>query len=207
MPRRPRTEPKKQAKQDRSRATVDAILTATSRILVQVGYDKTSTTRIAAKAGISVGSLYQYFPGKEAIVAELIDRHMRVTFDLFRAELAAVAGAPVRVAVRTMIEVLFRAYAVDPALHRVFVEQVPRIGRLQRIRELDSALTTLTATYLRAHAAELAITDCDVAAFVITRSVAAVAYSTIIQREAPKPDAMIDEIAKLVSSYLGIAHR
>jgi AcrR family transcriptional regulator len=63
MARRPLVKPRKTATQERSRATVDALVEATARILVKEGYDKASTNRIAEVAGVSVGSLYQYFPG------------------------------------------------------------------------------------------------------------------------------------------------
>jgi len=69
MVRRPRTNPRKIASQERSRATVDALVEATARILIKEGYDRASTNKIAAVAGVSIGSLYQYFPSKEALVA------------------------------------------------------------------------------------------------------------------------------------------
>ena len=58
MARRPVTTPRKHATQERSRATVDALVEATARILVRDGFDKASTNRIASKAGVSIGSLY-----------------------------------------------------------------------------------------------------------------------------------------------------
>ena len=75
MARKPQTNPRKSASQKRSRLTVDALLEATTRVLVKEGYDKATTNRIAAVAGVSIGSLYQYFPGKEALVAAVIERH------------------------------------------------------------------------------------------------------------------------------------
>jgi AcrR family transcriptional regulator len=87
MRRRPLTKPRKVASQERARATVHALVDATARILVKEGFDKASTNRIAEVAGVSVGSLYQYYPGKEALVAAVIDRHNRETYALFRAYL------------------------------------------------------------------------------------------------------------------------
>jgi AcrR family transcriptional regulator len=66
MAARTRTNPRKLASQERSRVTVDALLGATARILVKDCYDRASTNRIAHLAGVSIGSLYQYFPSKEA---------------------------------------------------------------------------------------------------------------------------------------------
>src|SRR5579859_5011283 len=91
MARGPLTNPRKHAAQDRSRATVDALVEATARILVRDGFDRASTNRIAAEAGVSIGSLYQYFPSKEALVAAVIDRHNQATMRLVRSALADVA--------------------------------------------------------------------------------------------------------------------
>ena len=77
MARKLRTNPRKSASQERSRATVDALLEATARVLLKEGYDRASINRIAEVAGVSIGSLYQYFPSKEALVAAVIDRHTR----------------------------------------------------------------------------------------------------------------------------------
>lgn len=67
-------EPRKRPHQQRSAATVDAILEAAARILERRGLDALTTNAVAALAGVSIGSLYQYFPGKAAILAELIRR-------------------------------------------------------------------------------------------------------------------------------------
>ena len=88
MARRPLTNPRKIASQERSRATVDALVEATARILVREGFDKASTNRIAEVAGVSVGSLYQYFPSKEALVAAVIERHNQEIMQAVRGELA-----------------------------------------------------------------------------------------------------------------------
>jgi AcrR family transcriptional regulator len=88
MARRPLTKPSKVASQARSRATVDALVEATARILVKDGFDKASTNRIAELAGVSVGSLYQYFPSKEALVVAVIERHQQEIKQTVRGELA-----------------------------------------------------------------------------------------------------------------------
>jgi len=67
--------PRKAPRQSRSQATVTAILDATARILLERGYAAASTNAVAELAGVSVGSLYQYFPNKEALIAALQARH------------------------------------------------------------------------------------------------------------------------------------
>src|SRR5690242_6395595 len=116
MRTRLKTAPRKQPKQERSQATVEAILTATARILVREGFDRASTNRVAEEAGVSIGSLYQYFPSKEALVAALIERHMERMSATLEAEMAEVATAPLELAVRRMVAFMLNAHAVDPAL-------------------------------------------------------------------------------------------
>ena len=103
----------------RSRATVDALVEATARILVREGFDKASTNRIAEVAGVSVGSLYQYFPSKEALVAAVMERHQQEIMQIVRGELAEILAEPVERAVRKLVAVAVKAHRVDPRLHRV----------------------------------------------------------------------------------------
>src|ERR1700723_2508993 len=112
--RRPRTTPRKKPRQERSHATVEVILSATARVLCSTGYDRASTNRIALAAGVSIGSLYQYFPSKEALVASLVERHTDQMMSVLKGKLAEVAMAPLPVAVRTLVDAMFDAHAVDP---------------------------------------------------------------------------------------------
>src|SRR5262245_9490004 len=100
MPRKPLTKPRKHASQQRSRATVDALIEATARILVKEGFDSASTNRIAEQAGVSVGSLYQYFPSKEALVAAVIQRHQQELQRVARAVLPKVERQSLKQAMR-----------------------------------------------------------------------------------------------------------
>lgn len=78
---------RKKANQARSKAMVDAILTAATMLLLDIGYDKANTNKIAELAGVSIGSLYRYFPGKEAVFAEVLRREDRRLFDLSKVQL------------------------------------------------------------------------------------------------------------------------
>jgi AcrR family transcriptional regulator len=69
-------EPRKTPVQARSAASVDAIVEATIQVLLSVGKEKLTTTRVALRAGVSVGTLYQYFPNKSALLKALLKRHM-----------------------------------------------------------------------------------------------------------------------------------
>src|ERR1700704_3667811 len=116
MAPRPATKPRKNASQERSRATVDALVEATARILVREGFDKASTNRIAEVAGVSVGSLYQYFPSKEALVAALIDRHNQEVMHAVQGELAEAVNLPIEQAVRKLVSAAVKAHRIAPKL-------------------------------------------------------------------------------------------
>src|SRR5262249_32088125 len=135
--RRKPTNPRKHASQERSRATVDALIEATARILVREGFDKASTNHIAETAGVSVGSLYQYYPCKDALVAALIDRRSAATMQVVRRALAEVAAEPIEAAVRKLVAAATEAHRIDPRLHRVLAEQIPRTGRLKNVEAFD----------------------------------------------------------------------
>src|SRR5579859_1074817 len=94
MAQRVALKPRKEALQERSRVTVETIMRAAARILVRHGYEGATTNRIAEAAGVSVGSLYQYFPNKEAIVAALLDRHLEHTMQWLRQAAVAAMEQP-----------------------------------------------------------------------------------------------------------------
>jgi AcrR family transcriptional regulator len=75
-PSRPILEPRKSPVQARSAATVNAILEATIQVLLQMGKERLTTTKVARRAGVSVGTLYQYFPNKTAMLRAALKRHM-----------------------------------------------------------------------------------------------------------------------------------
>ena len=203
MPRRPRTSPRKQPRQQRSQATVEAILDATARVLCSTGYDHASTNRVALAAGVSVGSLYQYFPSKEALVAALAERHIAHMTLLVKTKLAEVAGAPLAVAVRTMIDAMFAAHAVNPRLHKVLIEQVPRVGRLERVMGVEREVEALVAALLEGRRDDVRPTRLGPAAFVLCRVVEGVTHAAVLaELEEPRAREVAGELTDMVLRYL-----
>jgi AcrR family transcriptional regulator len=206
MVRRALIKPRKVASQERSRATVDALVEATARILVKQGFDKASTNRVAEVAGVSVGSLYQYFPSKEALVAAVIERHQQEIMRTVRAELAQVLDQPVEAAVRKLVAIAVKAHRVDPRLHRVLAEQIPRAGKLEKLETFNRENFTLFRTYLERHRDEVDVDDLELAAFVCVTSIEALAHNAVLHYSKMLSDdameAFIDESARLVTGYL-----
>jgi AcrR family transcriptional regulator len=198
--------PRKAASQERSRATVDALIEATARLLVREGFDKASTNRIAQEAGVSVGSLYQYYPSKEALVAAVIDRHNQELMEVVRAALAEVAALPVEKAVRKLVAVAIDAHRIAPKLHRVLAEQIPRTGRLEKVATFNREYYALFKAYLEDHRGELRAVDLELAAFVCVTSIEALTHTAVLHRaEILADDAtgtLIDEATRLLIRYL-----
>jgi AcrR family transcriptional regulator len=206
MARAPVIKPRKIASQERARATVDALVEATARILVKEGFDKASTNRIAEVAGVSVGSLYQYFPSKEALVAAVIERHQQEIMRTVQAELTDVLTQPVDKAVRKLVAVAVTAHRVDPKLHRVLAEQIPRVGKLAKLETFNRENYSLFRTYLERHRDELRVNDLELASFVCVTSIEALTHNAVLHYHnvfsGEAMDALIDEGTRLVTGYL-----
>lgn len=203
MPRLAATTARKKPRQERSRATVDVILDATARVLVTTGYDRASTNRVAEVAGVSVGSLYQYFPSKEALVAALVERHSAAVRAVIETKLAEVIDAPLPVATRGLIEALFAAHLVDPPLHRALHEQVPRIGRLGRLLDDQCYIRGLVRAGLERRASDLRRTDLDAVTTLVVATVEAAVHGTFTPAQPEvSPGRIVDELVDMLLRYL-----
>ena len=95
MPAKPRhsLKPRKRPVQARSEATVSALFDASIQVLLMVGYRKFTTTRVAERAGVSVGSLYQYFPNRQALITAVIERYLEGLHTIIQQHCRALRGS------------------------------------------------------------------------------------------------------------------
>jgi len=194
---------RKKPKQRRSRATVEAILEATARILVADGYDKASTNRIAEVAGVSVGSLYQYFPSKESLVMALCERHCEEMLALFGNLSAELLDAPLPVAIRTWDGKMDEVHRVDPALHQALVSLALHIG-LENLTDFDRRGRQLVKFYLDRRKDEIIPQDTELAAFVLAATTESITHRAVLvypPGEIPW-DALEAELNAIVLRYL-----
>ena len=203
-----RTAPRKTPAQQRSRATVEAIVAATARVLVRDGYDALSTNRVAREAGVSVGSLYQYFPGKEALVAAVMEQHAQRMQENIAARLANAGNAASAEEVATeMIRAMLAAQQAEPRLHRALVEQVPRIGALRRLHELFGNYERLVAAWLGEHGDRIEVDDPETAAFVLVASIEGLVNRAMLERPELVASGKIEQhILRLVLAYVVPSH-
>lgn len=149
----------RRAKQARAKATVEAILTAGARVLAAKGWAGFTTNAVAAKAGVSIGSLYEYFPDKRAISDAIMDRHLTRAEEMAANELArSPQGAEISAVVAALVDGFVRLHADDPKLHRVLSSEVPiSLTARKRIAGLTDALTGGLTAALSGHVADPAL--------------------------------------------------
>jgi len=194
--------------QDRSKATYDAILEATTRVLKEEGYDKASTNRIARVAGVSVGSLYQYFPNKQALIMALLERHAERQAMTVATLLAGMHDAPIEELVRGVVKALLAAHQVDPELHRVVMEQIPSIEAVREIRKMEALLTALIRTEIDKRSDEIRpIHNPEVVTFVLIHTVEGLTHAAVLERPDLLDERLVDEVATLVLRYILPADR
>ncbi|MEU4148882.1 TetR/AcrR family transcriptional regulator [Streptomyces sp. NPDC026659] len=177
---------------------VERILAAGREVLLVRGYERTSTSRIAVKAAISPGSLYQYFPDKEAILDQVLDRyvdqlHLRIT-DAFVSNLEATDS------VRSTIGALLDALEGDAGLLRVVYEQLPRNASPQRaefVRRIDDLVTTALLFQGRP-----AVRPVRAAAWILVRTIESVTVGYVLDPPPIDRESVIDELTRLIEGYL-----
>jgi AcrR family transcriptional regulator len=203
MPRKSSVNPRKLPQQDRSRLTVEAILEATTHILTQEGYDKANTNRIAERAGISIGSLYQYFPNKESLLSALMDQHSDEIAQLIESKLKDLSDAPLEIAIPALIKAVIAAHAINPCLHQVLSEEIPRSERSQQAHKADEHITEVLRAYLVRWNNRIRPQNLEMTVFILKRTIESLCHSAVIEQ----PDFVSNhqfeqEVADLVLLYL-----
>jgi AcrR family transcriptional regulator len=186
---------RKQPRQERSVATVDAILQAATYILTKRGWAAFTTNAVAEKAGVNIASLYQYFPNKDAIIAELQRHHIEELRSRLPEPRAARSPED---HLRVMLETVVMEHRVNPALHRVFAEELPRTLRSgTRPREAEDHWAKQLAPLVTN------VPDAALAAFIV----GVTSHAVIHEAATDRPDLLehplfISELVRLLTAYI-----
>jgi AcrR family transcriptional regulator len=203
MPRKRSTIPRKLPQQDRSRVTVEAILEATTHILTEEGYDKANTNRIAERAGISVGSLYQYFPNKESLMAALMVQHSNEIVELVESKLKDVFDTPLANAIPELIKAVIGAHAINPRLHQVLNEEIPSSEKFQQMQKADERIVELLRVYLSRWSDRIRPQNLDMTVFILSRTVESLCHSAVIEHPSFVSNSQFEqEVSYLLLHYL-----
>jgi AcrR family transcriptional regulator len=193
--------PRKQPTQERAAATVDAILGAVERVLEKHGAAGLTTNRVAEVAGVSVGTLYQYYPNKEALVGAVIERYYQQTFAMCRAALAAGAGVPIGTIVDRVAEALAAAYQVQRPIHRWLIDLRSAAAYQERFRTgLDELVEEITR-FLEARP-DVRFPDPRAAAFLLVHGIEGIIAAAGARSQHLDVPELTREGARMVRAYL-----
>ena len=198
-------EPRKKPLQERALRTVEALLEATAQLLVESGYEKTSTNRIAKRAGVSIGSLYQYFPNKEALMSSVVERLVDAEIDHIQAHLDSVLDehATLKEVIPEIFRGLLDAQMIHPHLARVLYQYAPPKGQVQMIVLFTRRFQRIVLRTLEHLQEPLRPENLELASFVLVSAVQGIIRQTILDRqELLADDALATETAQLVLRYL-----
>ena len=174
---------RRQPKQWRARQTVEAVLDAVIRILKREGVGAVTTNRVAEVAGVSIGSVYQYFPDKQAIFIALHRRHIDQVDRIIQTTLVEHASAPLDDLMRAMIEGMIEAHSSDPELHQLLTTKVPH--RADGTSDFAVRLHGAFRLALAARTQELKHgCDLDRLAFVVANLVDSLSHAALFRRPA-----------------------
>lgn len=203
MSGRNRASPRKRPRQERAKATVEVILEAAAHVLVSSGYEGTTTKQVAERAGVSIGSLYQYFPSKEALVAMLVERlHQRV-LGIVSDKLVPHPITDLEREVRELVRSLVDVYGVNPELQRVLLEQAPRIGPLQVVQEIEARVEFLVQGVLSQNLEFERPRNLSLVVFIIIRALRSAVWAAVVERpELIGTPELVEELSALVLGYL-----
>jgi len=154
---------KNKGKQPRSKQTIKTILDAAAQVLIEQGYSKASTNRIAEKSGYSVGTLYQYFDDKEDLYRELVEQEMeKIVTAIHQTSVCA----SLRETLASMMSQVLRVLGNDPLLVQALGQLIA--GPFQEIRAAGRVRTVAGVTQLlQAHRDEIVVDDLQLAAEII----------------------------------------
>jgi AcrR family transcriptional regulator len=199
QPKRPRKSPV----QARSRSTVEAILDATIQVLLDGGLDRLTTTRVAERAGVSIGTLYQYFPEKHALLAAVLERHLMQIAAAVEIACAGARNAPVRAIATAVVEAYFAAKMRDPAVSRALYAVAAVAGADALItRVAERAQNALLAALMSAP--DLRVRSPELAAFLLTTIAIGPAQALIAADGAVEIPAGVvaGELIEMICAYL-----
>jgi AcrR family transcriptional regulator len=195
-------EPRKSPVQARSNASVDAICEATIQVLLSVGKERLTTTKVAARAGVSVGTLYQYFPNKSSLLQAVLRKHME---DVTRA-IEIVCAEQRGVALEQMADVLVKAFLAAKLKHveasKALYYVSDDVGGAEIVRQLGVRGVKAIGEMLESSGSRFS-EDVQVMAATVMAAMSGVSRRMLEASEVPETrDAMRDGLQVMVQAYV-----
>jgi AcrR family transcriptional regulator len=197
--RKQRLEPRKPPVQKRSRVTVEEILGAAAQVFEARGYAAGTTNRIAERAGVSIGTVYQYFPSKEAIAVALLERHIADTDHRLHEWVGHMVAEQhgLRAALHDYVTGMLEMHSGRPRLQHILLEETPLPERVhQALLEAERRAAKTVAGLLRLYR-EIPHTHLDQAGFLVVQTV-----ESLTHRFAAHPDQQLIPRSRFVAEVV-----
>jgi AcrR family transcriptional regulator len=174
-----------------------------TQVLDREGDAAATTTRVAELAGVSIGTLYQYFADRDALLDALQDREFERTMELMERVLATNDQRSPRETAQEVVAGLLGMYAAAPGLHRALALDGLRVTPTERVRAFDMRVVSVVRNFLAVSGWPVRRKNLDAAAFVIFQSVRATMLARMLEAPPGLDDHTItDEVTDLVLRYL-----
>lgn len=193
---------RRQPQQSRSRAMVDRIVEAARDLLVADGLGRLTTNRIAERAGISPGSLYQYFPDKAAIVSAVVDRYSAQIGDEVTAAYLEAMHLPVRELLRTAFTALLEVLTRHREYVRVVRLELPQSQVAGHVHLVERRVEDLVAVYLTATGGTSAQLPAASSAWLLVRLVEHLCVQWVLEQPAIDQETFVAELTLLTQAHL-----
>ncbi|MCH6163285.1 TetR/AcrR family transcriptional regulator [Streptomyces marispadix] len=196
-----RVQPRRKPRQVRAELTYERILTAAAHVFAEHGYAAGTTNRIAERARISVGSLYQYFPNKDAILAELLVRHIdrgRWT----QADRLDLSAGTLEAMVRALVRDAIDNHRDDPQLLRIMIEEASFSPEVLETIERHGRLRVGQVRDLLARHPDVRVRDLDTAAELIVTTVEMNTHKLMADPRTIPVETFENELVDMVTRYL-----
>ncbi|MEV7439046.1 TetR/AcrR family transcriptional regulator [Streptomyces griseoviridis] len=196
-----RLQPRRTPRQVRAELTRERVLTAAAHVFAEYGYAAGTTNRIAERARVSIGSLYQYFPNKDAILAELLVRHIdRGTWT--RTDRLDLSPGSLEAAVRILVRDAIDNHRDDPQLLRIMIEQAPVSRELLDTMDRHSRTRGGEVRDFLARHPDVRVRDLDTAAELILFTVETNTHKLMADPRGVPVETFESELVDMVTRYL-----
>ncbi len=196
--------PRKEPNQERAKETVESIVGATAHILEKEGHEKVSTNRIAEKAGISIGSLYQYFPTKESIFSFMMERYVRSQTEMIDRILKERGqDKDLKETVHIIISAILETKRKQIRFNKMFAHKVMSFSGHESLQWQDDHLISVFEKYLEPFDKDIRKENLDISLYFVIQAVKCIPTVLMFQEKIKLSDPRVtDELVELVYRYL-----
>ena len=192
---------RKSPQQERSKQMVDRIVTAGREVLVEHGYERATTNRVADAAGISPGSLYQYFPNKEAVLSAVVDAYSAEIAEQLTAVVTERLDRPPLELMRASYEGLLEILEANREYVRLMARELPRARVAPHVDQLERRISELVGAYLAVSRPTDRVKPA-VSAWLLVRMVEHLCVQWVLEEPGFSRETLVEELMHLSAAHL-----